>query len=165
MIRKILLNLLFLQLLFVSSMAGQEMPDQKKIDKYFKLSLKELMKVQVSIASKTKEDIGEAPGIVSVITAKEIANMGAGDLRDILRTVPGFELGMRDLGYTKIGVRGIITPNSEKVKILVDDVPVNEHLEGSGSVVFGEFPVDDIERVEIIRSPRRGHRRSLSVYV
>jgi iron complex outermembrane receptor protein len=108
---------------------------------------------EVSIASQLDQKISEAPGIVSVITAEEIERLGARDLRDVLRLVPGFEIGMRDIGYTQIGIRGVITPNSEKVKILVDDIPINEHVEGAGTIIFGEMPLDNISRIEILRGP------------
>ncbi|MCP4149687.1 MAG: TonB-dependent receptor, partial [bacterium] len=126
---------------------------KKELDKYFKMSIKELLEVDVYIASKSRQKIDDAPGVVTVITSEEIKNMGARDLRDVLRTVPGFELGMRNTSYTGIGVRGVMTLNSEKVKILIDEVPVNENLEGSGTVMFGELPVDNIERIEILRGP------------
>jgi iron complex outermembrane receptor protein len=102
---------------------------------------------------KLDREISKAPGIVTVITAEEIERLGARDLRDVLRLVPGFEMGMRDIGYTQIGIRGVITPNSEKVKILVDDIPINEHVEGSGTIIFGQMPLDNISRIEILRGP------------
>jgi iron complex outermembrane receptor protein len=113
----------------------------------------EFIDVDVSVASQIKQKVSEAPGAVWVITAEEIERMGARDLRDVLRLVPGFEIGMRDIGYTRIGVRGVSTPNSEKVKILVDDIPINEHLEGSATVIFSELPLDNVARIEIIRGP------------
>jgi iron complex outermembrane receptor protein len=106
-----------------------------------------------AIASQLDQEISEAPGIVSVITAREIERMGARDLRDVLRMVPGFEIGTRDIGYTQIGIRGVITPNSEKVKIMVDNIPVTEHMEGSGTIIFGEMPLDNVARIEILRGP------------
>ena len=46
----------------------------------------------ITIASKTEEMVKNAPSILSVITAKEIENMGARTLYDIMKIVPGFDL-------------------------------------------------------------------------
>ena len=61
----------------------------------------------VRIASKKEEDINKEPSIVTVITAKEIENMGARTLTDILRTVPGFDI-IKDaaIGFVEVGTRG-----------------------------------------------------------
>ena len=116
-------------------------------------TLIELQNIKVKISTKSETKLSEAPAIVSVVTTEEIKNSGARDLRDVLRTIPGFQLGMREIGYTTIGIRGVITPNSEKVKIMIDGVSINENLEGSGTVVFADMVLDNIERIEIIRGP------------
>ena len=95
------------------------------------MSLEEILKVKLTVATRTETTLEEAPSVVSVITAEDIRRMGARDLRDVIRTVPGFELGIRSLGYPEFGLRGIMTDNSEKVQILLDGQPVNEDLEGS----------------------------------
>ncbi|WP_285575275.1 TonB-dependent receptor plug domain-containing protein [Geothrix limicola] len=118
------------------------------------MSLEELLSVKVSVATRTESTVLEAPSIVSVFTADDFRRMGARDLRDVLRTVPGFELGIRSqLGYTEFGVRGVITDNTEKVRILVDGLPVNENLEGSGTIIFGDMSLDNVQQIEIIRGP------------
>lgn len=118
------------------------------------MSLEEILNVKVVVASRTETTVMDAPSIVSVITAEEIRRMGGRDLRDVLRSVPGFELGIRGtLGYPEIGLRGIITDNTEKIRILLDGLPVNENLEGSGTIVFGDLALDNVERIEIIRGP------------
>jgi iron complex outermembrane receptor protein len=117
------------------------------------MSLEEILKVKLTVATRTETTVDEAPSVVSVITAEDIRRMGARDLRDVIRTVPGFELGVRNLGYTEFGLRGIMTDNTEKIRILLDGLPVNEDLEGSGTVIFGDFALDNVERIEIIRGP------------
>lgn len=117
------------------------------------MSLEEILNVKVTVASRTETTQADAPSVVSVITADDIKRMGARDLRDVLRSVPGFELGVRVFGYPEFGVRGVITDNTEKVRILLDGTPVNENLEGSGTIVFGDLALENVERIEIIRGP------------
>lgn len=117
------------------------------------MSLDELMDVGIRVASRSEATLLEAPAVVSVLTADDLRRIGARDLRDALRYVPGFEPGIRSFGYYEFGFRGVITDNSEKVLILLDGMPVNEHLEGSGSIVFADFPLDNLDRIEVIRGP------------
>ncbi|MDR3669602.1 MAG: TonB-dependent receptor [Holophaga sp.] len=117
------------------------------------MSLEELLKVKLTVASRTETTLDEAPSVVSVITAEDIQRMGARDLRDVIRTVPGFELGVRMIGYPEFGLRGIISDSTEKIRILLDGLAVNENLEGSGTIIFGDFALDNVERIEIIRGP------------
>lgn len=130
--------------------ASQQAGDFKD---FKELRIEDMINQEVSIASLGQDRVSTAPGVVSVVTAEEIRNMGARDLRDVLRTIPGFQLGMRCFGYNEVGVRGIITDNSEKVKFLIDDIPVNEKLEGSGTIVFADMPLENVSRIEIIRGP------------
>ncbi len=138
---------LLLFFLYLPILAQIEFKDFKELD------IKDLLNSDVQIATKTILKLDEAPSIVSVISDKEIKNMGARDLRDVLRTIPGFELGIRYFGYNKFGVRGIFTDNTEKIKLLIDGLPVNEHLEGSGTIVFADISLDNIKKIEIIRGP------------
>ena len=43
----------------------------------------------VSIATGTAQPISKAPAVASVITAKDIKEIGARDIDDVLETVPG----------------------------------------------------------------------------
>ncbi|HEX5756885.1 MAG TPA: TonB-dependent receptor [Arenimonas sp.] len=120
---------------------------------FLDLSLEQLLMVDISVSSRSSVSLLNAPSVVSVFTAADFRRMGARDLRDVLRRVPGFELGIRSFGYAEFGMRGVITDNSEKVLILLDGLPVNEHLEGSGTIVFADLPLDNIERIEVMRGP------------
>jgi len=93
----------------------------------------------------------ETPGIISLITAEEIQNSGARDITDILRLVPGFDVG-QDLQFVLgISLRGSWA-NEGKVLVMMDGQPFNELLYQSVAV-GNRFPVDAIERIEIIRGP------------
>jgi len=135
-------------------MAGPATADgDEQVARMLNMSLDELLDVRISVASRTEASLFDAPSVVTLITDEDIRRSGARDLRDALRLVPGFEPGVRVFGYPEFGLRGVITENTEKVLILLDGLAVNEHLEGSGTIVFGDFPLDNIERIEIIRGP------------
>lgn len=113
--------------------------------------LQKILNKGVTVSSQKALSTRETPGIISVITAEEIQNMGARDLTDVLRLVPGFEI-MQDLQFVMgIGLRGSWA-NEGKVLVMLDGQPFNELL--YQTVALGNrFSVDAIERVEIIRGP------------
>ena len=86
------------------------------------LSLERLLDVTITIAAGRAQKLEEAPGIVSVINAEEIKRLGARTLSDVLKTVPGFEVLIDNLGRDRIVVRGVISGatggSSESVLIL-----------------------------------------------
>lgn len=113
--------------------------------------LQKTLNKNLTVSSSKALTTRETPGIISLITAEEIQNSGARDLIDILRLVPGFDVG-QDLQFVMgIGLRGNWA-NEGKVLVLMDGQPFNELL--YQTVAIGNrFPVDAIEQIEIIRGP------------
>lgn len=109
--------------------------------------LNQSTKVGSGVALTTRE----TPGILSVITAEEIQNMGARDLTDVLRMVPGFDIEQDIQLVQGIGLRGNWA-NEGKVLVLLDGQPMNELLYQTVAV-GNRFPVDAIEKIEIVRGP------------
>ena len=95
----------------------------------------------------------EAPAIASVITAEQIRNMGARNLMDILKIVPGIGTYMEFVGMQTIDVRGMKTANAEKVLIMINGFGVHDNIFGSAMQYNDNLFVDNIKRIEIIRGP------------
>jgi outer membrane receptor for ferrienterochelin and colicin len=104
-----------------------------------------------TVSSSTAFTLRETPGIISVMSAEEIQNTGARDLTDLLRLIPGFDIA-QDLQFVQgISLRGNWS-NEGKVLVMMDGQPFNELLYQTVAV-GNRFPVDAIERIEIIRGP------------
>ena len=56
----------------------------------------------VSIATGSLQPLNLAPAVTSVITAEQIARMGATDLDQVLETVPGVHASVSAVGYNPI---------------------------------------------------------------
>ncbi len=113
--------------------------------------LQKVLNKGTTVSSSKALTARETPGIVSIITAEEIENSGARDLTDILRLVPGFDIA-QDLQFVMgIGLRGNWA-NEGKVLVMMDGQPFNELLYQTVAV-GNRFPVDAVERIEIIRGP------------
>ena len=64
------------------------------------LSLADLLNLDVSVATKSvKMSESSAPSIVSVITQREIRNMGAKTLEEVLTTIAGFDINRHNHYY------------------------------------------------------------------
>ncbi len=118
----------------------------------FDLSLEELM--NISIATRTPIPMEEAPSIVSVVTASEIRNMGARNIEDVLRSVPGFDI-TNDNRQFKLNARGIypVSPNNNKFRIEIDGHHLCADYFGGVQTLIKFVPVNSINRIEIMRSP------------
>ncbi len=115
-----------------------------------KSSLEETLNIKTSVATRSALPLRAAPGLVTVITREEIQTSGARDLIDVLKLVPEFEFGVDVQGNLGLGVRGN-WGNEGKVLLLWDDQAYNEPL--YSTIQFDRFPVDQIERIEIIKGP------------
>ncbi len=115
------------------------------------LSLEELMNIKITVASIKELTPRQSPGIITYITAEDIRNMGARDLMEVLRQVPGFEFGADVEGIVGLAVRGNWAHEGKAV-LFIDGVEMNESL--YSTLQFGNhYPVENIERIEIIRGP------------
>ena len=120
------------------------------------LSLDELLNVDVTTVSKFAEKQGEAPGIISVLSADDLKRFGGMTLEEILNRVPGLNASS---GYltdrSTIASRGDqVRFNSGHVLLLINGRPVREVMEGGlSSDMLQRFPVAAIEKIEVIKWP------------
>lgn len=145
--------ILFSFLFSISSVNGQ---DELALDGGTDLSLEDLVFVKVTVASKSEESVADASGVVSVITQDQLKRFGGTTLGDVLKRVPsllGTTVYMTDRSV--ISARGDqIMPSSSHILLLINGRPIREVLEGGiKSEVYETFPVNVIERIEVIRGP------------
>ncbi|SJZ91432.1 iron complex outermembrane recepter protein [Trichlorobacter thiogenes] len=105
-------------------------------------------------ATKRPTSLRKAPAIATVITADEIRNMGARNLLDVLKMVPGFGISITEFGASMIEVRGVRTQLSEKILVMIDGHSLNKNFTGSALYnVAGMLPMENIRQVEVVRGP------------
>ena len=106
-------------------------------------------------AAKHEQKQREAPGAVTVITAREIELHGHKSLADVLRTQRGFFV-HSDGQWSFLGVRGFLRPGewNARVLVLVDGRPTREPVYGMTHMDRGMVvPIAAIQRIEIVRGP------------
>jgi outer membrane cobalamin receptor len=108
----------------------------------------------VITASKVLEPIDRSISTVTIITADQIRAMGAKTLLDVLYTVPGVNTTQTGFGGREIAIRGIKTPSSEKVLLLLNGHPLDHNLTNGGSTdLYDNIALDNVQRIEIVRGP------------
>jgi iron complex outermembrane receptor protein len=120
----------------------------------------------ITIATKREIPLSKAPGIATVITARQIKQMGFRTLVDVLKTVPGFDISTDETGEMEIAVRGVLDDASQKVKVLIDGHSINDAWRGGAMWNFDDLVVENAKRIEIIRGPGSalyGHNAFLAV--
>jgi iron complex outermembrane receptor protein len=111
-------------------------------------------KANISIATGNQQPLRQAPSVASVITAEDIAAMGATDLDEALESIPGMHVSHSSLSYTPLYTfRGIFSANNPQTLMLLNGIPTTTMFTGSKGNAWGGLPLENIARIEVIRGP------------
>lgn len=117
------------------------------------LSLQELSASTVSIASKNQQPISETPSAVFVISHEEIRRSGMQSIPELLRKVPGLEVARVDANQWAISSRGFNGIYANKLLVMMDGRTVYDPLNSGVYWNEQDYPLEDIDRIEVIRGP------------
>ncbi len=118
-----------------------------------KLSLEQLVDVQISSASRRPEPISQAASAIDVITGDTIRRSGVTNLPDALRLGAGMEVAQIDSHTWAISARGFNSIAANKLQVLMDGRSLYTPL---FSGVFWDVQrtfLPDLEQIEVIRGP------------
>jgi iron complex outermembrane receptor protein len=118
-----------------------------------KISLEDLMNVQVTSVSKKEQKLSRAGAAVSVLTQEDIRRSGATNIPDLLRLVPGVDVAQIDANTYAISIRGFNNRLADKVLVLIDGRTVYTPTTSNVYWDQQDVPLEDIERIEVIRGP------------
>jgi len=107
----------------------------------------------VVTATKTEKKLIDVPASVTVITAKDIEDSGAKTVADVLRTVPGVDVGVYGASskYFMVNMRGFADCHGGYVKLLIDGIPANDISGYVDQDVL--INLENVERIEVVRGP------------
>jgi len=156
--RRLLLTLLACCLLLSANLAFAREDDQPgteaadiDLSKQDLLLFWEEKELYVQTATRTAKPISQVAENMVVVSAKDITDMGAHNVAEVLRRVPGLfvDLDTSDFGTTsKLHIQGSY---DRHVTVLLDGVLWN--FLGGGNAEVGSIPVQIIDRIEIIKGP------------
>ncbi len=130
----------------------QTVPQESIIQKTDTAGYYKLSEVVVS-ATKTNANTLQLASSISVIDAKQLSNSNSNNVFDVLRNETG-------ISFTRQGGNGTLSniyirgSNSSHTLVLIDGVEVNLTNDPSGVYDFSALPVDNIERIEVLRGPQ-----------
>lgn len=110
----------------------------------------------ISIATGSQQSLFHAPAVATVITAEDIAAIGATNLDEVLETVPGLHVSRASIRYVPMYViRGIGGGNQTNPQVLMlqNGIPMTTMYNGDRGSAWIGLPVENIARVEVIRGP------------
>ena len=143
-------KLSFLFVLSLSSVMADEDDDLAALKGF---SLEALMGVEVGIAGKSSQKAAEIPAAVYVVTQKDIQRVGATNIPEALRMVPGMQVARIDANKWAVSIRGFSQLYSSKLLVMMDGRVLYSHmLAGVKWDIHGTM-MEDIERIEVIRGP------------
>jgi iron complex outermembrane recepter protein len=137
---------------------GQSDGDSSSTEELKKLSVEQLMDVEVTSVSKTAQPLGDAAAAVYVITHDDIVRSGATTIPEILRLAPNLEVFQTSASGYVITARGFsgntaAESYSDKLLVLVDGRSVYSPLYSGVYWDALDTMIPDIERIEVISGP------------
>ena len=118
-----------------------------------KLSLEELMDLDVTSVSKRAEKLSQAPSAIQVITQDDIRRFGATSLPEALRLASNLQVAQVDSRQWAISARGFNSTSADKLLVLIDGRAVYTPLYAGVFWDVQDTLLEDIERIEVISGP------------
>jgi len=117
------------------------------------VSLENLMNLEVTSVSKREQKLSQVAAAIFVVTQEDIRHSGARNIPDLLRLVPGLDVAQINANTWAISARGFNSEFANKLLVLIDGRTVYTPLVGGAEWDTFDVPLEDIERIEVIRGP------------
>jgi iron complex outermembrane recepter protein len=120
---------------------------------YKKMTLEELMNLDVTSVAKEPEPYGEAPAAIQVITGDDIRRSGATLIPQALRLADNLEVAQVTSSSWDISARGFNSAVGNKLLVLMDGRSVYTPLFSGVIWNMQDYLLEDIDRIEVISGP------------
>jgi len=118
-----------------------------------KMSIEELMEIDVTSVSRRSERVSGAAAAITVITGEDIRRSGANNLPDALRLSVSLHVAQFDGRTWAISARGFNITTANKLLVLIDGRSVYTPLFSGVFWDVQDIMLEDVERIEVIRGP------------
>src|SRR5947208_6065352 len=131
-----------------------QQPDSSlSADSLKKLSIEQLMSVEVTSVSKRPERLSQTASAIQVITQDDIRRSGAASLAAGLRFASNHRVAQVDSRQGAISARGFNSTTANKLLVLIDGRTVYTPLFSGVFWDVQEVPLADSDRIEVISGP------------
>jgi iron complex outermembrane receptor protein len=118
-----------------------------------KLSIEELMEIDVTSVSRRAERLNQAAAAIVVITQEEIRRSGVTSLPEALRLVNSLHVARQTQRDYAISARGFNLTTANKMLVLIDGRSVYTPLFSGVFWDVQDTLLEDVDRIEVIRGP------------
>lgn len=132
----------------LAAFAANSQANPQAIDDF---SLEDLVKTDITSVSRKSQSLIDVAAAAFVISSEDIRRSGAQALPDVLRMAPGIEVAQIDNGRYAVSARGFNGRFANKLLVLVDGRSIYHPMFSGVMWELDPIPLDDIERIEIIR--------------
>ena len=122
-------------------------------DEVLNLSLEDLLKTEVTTASRKSQALQATAAAVFVITREDIERSGVLSLPDALQMAPGVHVARIANNHWAVSVRGFNGRFANKLLVLVDGRSIYSPLFSGVLWELEDMLLEDIDRIEVIRGP------------
>ena len=124
-----------------------------ELEELKKMKLVELMNIEVTTVTRTESTVGESATAVFVITSEMIRRSGATTIPELLRMVPGLDVARVDNNKWAVNARGFNARFAGNLLVQIDGRTVYTPIFSGVYWDTVDYPLEDIERIEVIRGP------------
>lgn len=118
-----------------------------------RLSLEELMDIEITSVSKRPENLYEAASAVQVITREDIRRSGAASLPEALRLASNLQVARLNAREWAISARGFNATFANKLLVMIDGRTVYTPLYSGVFWDAQHVLLEDVERIEVVSGP------------
>src|SRR6059036_1330209 len=133
--------------------AGQRPDSSLTAEALKKLSIEQLMNLQVTSVSKRPERLSQTASAIQVITQEDIRRSGASSLAEALRLAANLQVAQIDSRQWAISARGFNGTTAIKLLVLIDGRSVYTPLFSGVFWDVQDTVLEDIDRIEVISGP------------
>jgi iron complex outermembrane recepter protein len=116
-------------------------------------SLEDLLKVEVTTASRKTQQVNDIAAAVFVITRDDIQRSGATVIPEVLRLAPGVNVARMAANRYAVSVRGFNGRFANKLLVLIDGRSTYSPVFSGVLWELEDTLLEDVERIEVIRGP------------
>src|SRR5216110_2738873 len=133
--------------------AGQRPDSSLSPQALKKLSIEQLMNLQVTSVSKRPERLSQTASAIQVITQEDIRRSGASSLAEALRLATNLQVAQVDSRQWAISARGFNTTTANKLLVMIDGRTVYTPLYAGVFWDVQDTMLEDVDRIEVISGP------------
>ncbi len=118
-----------------------------------KLSLDELLDLEVVSVAKVPGKVMKTPAAITVITGEDLRRNEVQSIPEALRMVPGLHVYQIDANKWAVSARGFASRFANKMLVMIDGRTVYSTLFSGVFWDVQDLMMEDIDRIEVIRGP------------